>query len=55
MSKLLRRGGEKKESLQLCLKPLWNLNSTYNFPVASRRLTYQISANWRESETSANV
>ena len=54
MSKLWRWGGEKKESLQL-VSSLWNLNSTSNFPVASRRLSYQISANWRESETSANV
>ena len=49
---LLRRGGKRKESLQL---PLWNLNSTPNSPVAPRRLGCQISANQCEAETSTNV
>ena len=49
---LLRRGGKRKESLQL---PLWNLNPTSNSPVATRRLSCQISANQCEAETSANV
>ena len=43
---------EKEESLQL---RLWNLNSTSNSPVAPRRLSFQISANQREAETSTNV
>ena len=34
---------------------LWNLNSTSKSPVALRRLSYQISTNQREAETSANV
>jgi len=41
-----------KESLQL---RSWNLNSTSNPPVAPRRLSFQISANQRKAETSANV
>ena len=49
---LWRRGGKRKESLQL--HPC-NLNSTSNSPVAPRRLSCQISANQREAETSANV
>ena len=49
---LWRRGGKRKESLQL---RFWNLNSTSHFPVAPRRLNCQISANQREAETSANV
>ena len=43
---------KRKESLQLSL---WNLNSTSNSPVAPRRLSFQISANQREAETSTNV
>ena len=39
-------------ALQLCL---WNLNSTSNSPVASCRLSCQISANQREVEMSASV
>ena len=31
------------------------LNSTYNSPVAPRRLSCQISTNQRKAETSANV
>ena len=50
--RLWRRGGKRKENLQL---RLWNLNSTSNSPVAPRRLSCQISANQREAETSANV
>ena len=42
---LWRRGGKRKESLQLCL---WNLNFTSKSPVAPRRLSCQISANQRE-------
>ena len=34
---------------------LWNLNSTSNSPEAPRRLSCQISANQRDTETSANV
>ena len=49
---LWRRGGERKESLQL---RLWNLNSISNSPVAPRRLSCQISANQRKEETSAIV
>ena len=49
---LWRRGGKRKESSQL---RLWNLTSTSNFPVASRRLSCQISPNYRKAETSANV
>ena len=49
---LWRRGGKRKESLQLLL---WNLNSAPNSPVAPRRLSCQISANQREAETSANL
>ena len=49
---LWRRGGKRKESLQL---RLWNLNSTSNCPVAPRGLNSQIFANQREAETSANV
>ena len=49
---LLRRGGVKKESLQL---RLCNFISTSNSPVASRRLSCYISANQGEGETSANV
>ena len=49
---LWRRGGKRKESSQL---RLWNLTSTSNFPVASRRLSCQISPNQRKAETSANV
>ena len=49
---LWRRGGKRKESLQL---RLLNLNSTSNSSVAPRRLSCQISANQREAETSANV
>ena len=47
-----RRGRKKKESLHL---RLWNLNSTFNSPVAPRRLSCGISTNQREAETSANV
>ena len=49
-----RSGGwrEKKESLPL---RLWNLNSTFNSPVAPRRLSCQISVNQLEAETSAIV
>ena len=43
---------KRNESLQL---RLWNLNSTSNSPVTPRRLSYQISANQREAERSANV
>ena len=39
---LWRRGGRKKESLQL---RLWNLNSVSSSPLALRRLSSQISAN----------
>ena len=49
---LWRRVGKKKESLQL---RLWDLNSTSNSPVASGRLSCQISGNQCEAETSANV
>ena len=49
---LCRRGGKRKESLQLRFR---NLNSTSNSPVPPRRLSCQISANQREAETSANV
>ena len=49
---LWRRGGKRKESSQL---RLWNLTSTSSSPVASRRLSCQISSNQREAETSANV
>ena len=34
---------------------LWNLNSTSNSPEAPRRLSCQISANQRDTETSANI
>ena len=46
------RGWKRKEILHLCL---WNLNSTSNSPVASRRLSCQISLNQHEVETSTNV
>ena len=52
---LWRRGGKRKESLQL---RLWNLNCASNSPVAPPRLSCQISANQvnqREAETSANI
>ena len=49
---LWRRVGKRKESLQL---HLWNFNSTSHSPLAPRRLSCQIFANQRESETSANV
>ena len=45
-------GQERKESLQL---RLWNLNSTFKSPVGPGRLSFQISANQREEETSSNV
>ena len=48
----LARGGKRKESLQL---GLWNLNSTFNFPVAPCQLSCQISANQHEAETNGNV
>ena len=44
---LRRRGGKRKESLQLCL---WKLKSTSNFPVTPRRLSCKISANQRAAE-----
>ena len=44
---LWRRGGKRKESLQLCL---WKVKSTSNFPVTPRRLSCTISANQREAE-----
>ena len=47
-----RRGGKRKESLQL---RLWNLNSASSSSVAPHRLSCQISANQREAETSANL
>ena len=34
---------------------LWNLNSTPNSPEGPRRLSCQISANQRDTETSANI
>ena len=34
---------------------LWNLNSTSNSPEGPRRLSCQISANQRDTETSANI
>ena len=37
------------------ISPLWNFNSTSNPSVAPRRLSFQISANQCEAETSANV
>ena len=49
---LWRRGGKRKESLQIRLS---KLNSTSNAPVAPRQLSCPISANQREAETSANV
>ena len=49
---LLRRGGKRKESLQL---RLWNLNSTSNSPVAPRRLSCQIPATQCEAEMSVNA
>ena len=49
---LWRRGGKRKESLQL---RLWDLNSTCNSPVAPGRLSSQISGNQREAKTSANA
>ena len=48
----LAEGREKEGSLQL---RLWNFNSFSNSLVALRRLNCQISANQRETETSANV
>ena len=48
----LAEGREKDWSLQL---RLWNFNSISNSLVALRRLNCQISANQRETETSANV
>ena len=50
---LWRRGGKRKESLQL---RLWNLNSISNDPLARRRLSSQISANQRKrAPMSANI
>ena len=42
---LWRRGGKRKESMQLCL---WKLKYTSNSPVTPRRLSCQVSANQRE-------
>ena len=44
---LWRRGGKRKETLQLCL---WKLKSSSNFPVTPRRLSCKISANQRAAE-----
>ena len=49
---LWRRGGKRKESLQL---RLWDLNSTSNCPVAPGRLSSEISGKQREAESSANL
>ena len=49
---LWRQGAKRKESLQL---RLWNLNATSNSPVATGRLSCQISGNQCEVETRANV
>ena len=49
---LWRWGGKGKESLQL---HLWSLKFTSNSPGALRQLNFQILADQREAETSANV